>query len=47
MFVIGKLYDVIAATTPTGTRFTADEMRPPGASGVSAMGDGASGKSRD
>ncbi len=43
MFVIGKLYEVIAATTPTGARWMTDEISPPGASGVSGIGVGSRG----
>ncbi len=38
MFVVGKLYGEMQATTPTGTRLTTPPMRAPAASGVEAIG---------
>ena len=40
MFTIGKLYDVMHATTPRGWRLTMAPMIPPGASGVACAGLG-------
>ncbi len=43
MLTIGKLYDVMHATTPIGCRFTMPPMIPPGARGVACAGWGRSG----
>ena len=43
MLTIGKLYDVMQATTPSGWRLTMPPMIPPGASGVAWAGWGSSG----
>jgi hypothetical protein len=43
MLTIGKLYDVMQATTPTGTRRAIAPIRAPGASGVVGISDGGSG----
>ena len=40
MFTIGKLYEVMHATTPSGWRLTMPPMIPPGASGVRLAGLG-------
>jgi hypothetical protein len=47
MLVIGKLYEVMQVTTPTGARCTAAEIRPPGASAVVGMTAGGSGMMLD
>ena len=46
MFTIGKLYDVMQLTTPTGARCPTPETNPPGASAVVGMTDGSSGMMR-
>ena len=43
MLTMGKLYEVMHATTPRGWRFTMPPMIPPGASGVAWAGWGSSG----
>ena len=37
MFTIGKLYDVMQLTTPTGARWPTAEINPPGANAVVGM----------
>ena len=44
MLTSGKLYGVMAATTPTGRRSTTVPSRPPGASGVEGISVGGSGR---
>ena len=46
MLTMGKLYEVMQATTPSGWRFTMPPMIPPGASGVAWAGWGRSGVCR-
>ena len=43
MLTMGKLYEVMQATTPSGWRLTMPPMIPPGASGVACAGWGSSG----
>ena len=43
MLTMGKLYEVMQATTPSGWRLTMPPMIPPGASGVACAGWGNSG----
>ena len=43
MLTMGKLYDVMQATTPTGWRLTRPLITPPGASGVAVAVCGGSG----
>ena len=46
MLTMGKLYEVMQATTPSGWRLTMPPMIPPGASGVACAGWGSRGVCR-